>query len=177
MRRAFASEERHYAATRWSDALSSSGAQPAWGGVQFGSRLVDSRTRTCRSRPRPPSRPSRGSAAPGWYAWNPLWRLRGFLDLLAGGVGVRRGRTSPTTLRVGDAVDWWRVEALEPGRRLRLAAEMKLPGRAWLEFEVTGDGRACDDPPDRDLRSGGACPAGSTGTRSTRSTSWCSAAC
>jgi hypothetical protein len=75
----------------------------------------------------------------GWYGWNRLWRLRGFLDLLAGGVGTRRGRRSRDTLRVGDTVDFWRVEALEPGRRLLLAAEMKLPGRAWLEFEVTGD--------------------------------------
>jgi hypothetical protein len=78
----------------------------------------------------------------GWYAWNSLWRLRGFLDLLAGGVGSRRGRRSPTTLRVGDTVDFWRVEALEPNRRLRLVAEMRLPGRAWLEFEVTGDDRS-----------------------------------
>jgi hypothetical protein len=57
--------------------------------------------------------------------------------LLVGGVGMRRGRPSPTTLRVGDALDFWRVQALEPNRLLRLAAEMKLPGRAWLEFEVT----------------------------------------
>ncbi|HMU61914.1 MAG TPA: DUF2867 domain-containing protein, partial [Gemmatimonadales bacterium] len=68
-----------------------------------------------------------------------LWRLRGFLDLLVGGVGIRRGRPSPTKLSVGDAVDFWRVEAWEPNHLLRLAAEMKLPGRAWLEFEVTGD--------------------------------------
>ncbi|MBA4377862.1 MAG: DUF2867 domain-containing protein [Gemmatimonas sp.] len=143
VRRAFASEERHYAATRWSDALSSSGASPSWGGVQFGSRLVDSRTRRAPVPPAAAFAPvERIGGATGWYAWNSLWRLLGFLDLLVGGVGVRRGRTSPTTLRVGDTVDWWRVEALEPGRRLRLAAEMKLPGRAWLEFEVTGDARA-----------------------------------
>jgi hypothetical protein len=52
-------------------------------------------------------------------------------------VGVRRGRPHPERLRVGDAVDWWRVEAIEPQRRLLLSAEMKVPGRAWLEFEVT----------------------------------------
>ncbi len=62
--------------------------------------------------------------------------MRGFLDLLVGGVGVRRGRVDPEELRVGDALDFWRVEAYEPGRLLRLHAEMKLPGRAWLEFEV-----------------------------------------
>ncbi len=141
VRRAFASEERHYAATRWSDALSSSGAQPTWGGVQFGSRLVDSRTLNVPVPSAAAFRPiERIGGVTGWYAWNWLWRWRGFLDLLVGGVGLRRGRPSPPTLRVGDTVDWWRVEALEPGRRLRLAAEMKLPGRAWLEFEVTPDG-------------------------------------
>ena len=72
----------------------------------------------------------------GWYAYDWLWRLRGFVDLLLGGVGVRRGRPDPEHLRVGDTVDWWRVEACEPDHLLRLRAEMKLPGRAWLEFEV-----------------------------------------
>ena len=72
----------------------------------------------------------------GWYAWNRLWRLRGALDLLAGGVGMRRGRPSPHRLRVGDTLDFWRVELIEPGVRLRLSAEMRLPGRAWLEFDV-----------------------------------------
>ena len=77
--------------------------------------------------------------ATGWYYADWLWRLRGLMDTAVGGVGMRRGRRDPEDLRVGDVVDFWRVEALEPGRRLRLAAEMKLPGRAWLEFEVTGD--------------------------------------
>ena len=58
------------------------------------------------------------------------------MDLLVGGVGTRRGRPDPEGLQVGDTIDWWRVEEFEPGRRLRLAAEMKVPGRAWLEFEV-----------------------------------------
>ncbi len=59
---------------------------------------------------------------------------------MAGGVGLRRGRRDPEKLVVGDTLDFWRVEAYEPDRRLRLAAEMKLPGRAWLEFEVTEEG-------------------------------------
>jgi tryptophan-rich sensory protein len=65
-----------------------------------------------------------------------LWKLRGLLDLLVGGVGLRRGRRSVDHVRVGDTIDCWRVEAYEPDRRLRLVAEMRLPGRAWLEFEV-----------------------------------------
>jgi hypothetical protein len=66
--------------------------------------------------------------------------MRGLIDLLEGGVGMRRGRPSTTILRVGDTVDSFRVEAIEPNRRLRLKSEMNLPGRAWLEFEVTGAG-------------------------------------
>jgi len=77
--------------------------------------------------------------ATGWYYANWLWRLRGAMDLMMGGVGMRRGRRDAQDLRAGDVVDCWRVEELVPDRRLRLAAEMKLPGRAWLEFEVTGD--------------------------------------
>ncbi|MDB4386515.1 DUF2867 domain-containing protein, partial [bacterium] len=66
-----------------------------------------------------------------------LWQIRGFMDLLVGGVGVRRGRRDPDHLRVGDTLDFWRVEQFVEGKLLRLAAEMKVPGRAWLEFEVT----------------------------------------
>ncbi len=73
----------------------------------------------------------------GWLYGNLLWKLRGFIDQLVGGVGFRKGRRHPTELRVGDTVDFWRVEALESNRLLRLRAEMKLPGRAWLQYEVT----------------------------------------
>lgn len=72
----------------------------------------------------------------GWYSFPMAWWLRGVLDRLVGGVGLRRGRRNPDQLVVGDAVDFWRVEALERGRLLRLRAEMKLPGDAWLEFEI-----------------------------------------
>lgn len=143
VRRALASEERYFAATRWSDALSSAGELAAWGGVLFGSRLVDSRTVNVATTTAAAFGPiERIGGATGWYAWNWLWQLRGFLDLLAGGVGLRRGRPSATELRVGDTLDFWRVESFEPHRLLRLAAEMKVPGRAWLEFEVTGIGKA-----------------------------------
>jgi len=140
LRRAIANEEQQFAVTRWSDALSSSGELPSWGGVRFGTRLVDSRTQQVAKPPAVVFKPiQRIGGDTGWYAWNGLWRLRGFIDLLAGGVGMRRGRPTSDTLHMGDTVDCWRVEAFEPNRRLRLAAEMKLPGRAWLEFEVTGD--------------------------------------
>lgn len=76
----------------------------------------------------------------GWLYGDALWRLRGMMDLAVGGVGLRRGRRSPTELRLGDAVDFWRVDAYEPGRLLRLRAEMKLPGKAWLQFEVEPEG-------------------------------------
>lgn len=77
----------------------------------------------------------------GWYYGRSLWRLRGALDLLAGGEGLRPGRLDPDSLTVGARVDFWRVEAYEPDRFLRLRAEMRLPGKAWLEFAVDGDER------------------------------------
>jgi hypothetical protein len=72
----------------------------------------------------------------GWLYANWAWRLRGALDRLIGGVGLRRGRRHPETLRAGDALDFWRVEAVEPDRLLRLRSEMKVPGEAWLQFEA-----------------------------------------
>ena len=140
MAAALRNEDRAFAETRWSDARSSSGPERTWGGVRFGTRLVDSRTVRVAAPPPAAFAPIRriGGAA-GWYYGDVLWRVRGFLDLLAGGVGVRRGRRDPERLAAGDTVDWWRVERVEPDRRLRLAAEMKVPGRAWLEFEVTAD--------------------------------------
>ncbi|MEO6350656.1 MAG: SDR family oxidoreductase [Candidatus Limnocylindrales bacterium] len=72
----------------------------------------------------------------GWLYANSLWRLRGLLDMIVGGVGMRLGRRDPQRLRVGDALDFWRVEELERPSLLRLRAEMRVPGRAWLQFEV-----------------------------------------
>lgn len=138
--RALSHEDRELAQTRWPDALSSTGVTRSWGGVRFGARLVDSRTVSV---PNPPSqafRPVRRiGGRVGWYHAGLLWKLRGFLDLLVGGAGLRRGRRDQEDLSVGDTVDFWRVEAYEPDRLLRLYAEMKLPGRAWLQFEVDGD--------------------------------------
>ena len=134
-------EEQDFAATRWSDAFSSAGELRAWQNIQFGSRLIDSRAVAVDVDPICAFRPiARIGGAKGWYYGNWLWQLRGFLDLLVGGVGIRRGRRDPDLVRVGDTIDWWRVEEFEPNRRLRLFAEMNLPGRAWLEFHVERSG-------------------------------------
>ena len=136
--RALINEDRGFAATRWSDALSSQRAPRGWGGVKFGSRLVDSRAVWVDRAPDQAFRPiSRIGGKAGWYYGNLLWRLRGLLDLAVGGPGMRRGRRDPASVVAGDSLDFWRVEAVEPGRLLRLAAEMRVPGRAWLQFEVT----------------------------------------
>jgi len=131
-------EEQEFAETRWSDALSSSGRAPrTWGSIRFGNRIIDSRTEIVAA---PPEQAfiaiRRIGGDRGWYYADWLWQLRGFLDLVVGGVGLRRGRKNPDHLHVGDALDFWRVEIFEPGKRLRLLAEMKLPARAWLEMEV-----------------------------------------
>ncbi len=134
---ALRNEDQRFAATHWSDAVSASGEVRHWGGVRFGNRLIDSRQRTVAVPPPAAFRPIRRiGGRTGWYYGTWLWKLRGWLDLIVGGVGMRRGRRDPDQLRVGDTLDCWRVETIEPDQRLRLQAEMKLPGRAWLEFEV-----------------------------------------
>jgi len=135
--RALQHEDQEFAVTRWSDALSSSGKPASWGGVRFGTRLVDSRTVQVSLPPAQAFAPVRQiGGANGWYFANFLWWIRGLFDLLVGGVGLRRGRRDPHMLATGDALDFWRVEAFEPDHRLNLVAEMKVPGRAWLQFEV-----------------------------------------
>jgi len=135
--RALHNENQEFAQTFWSDALSSGGKTISWGGVRFGTRLVDSRTINVLVPPALAFAPiQRIGGSNGWYFANFLWWFRGFLDLLVGGVGLRRGRRDPHTLAAGDALDFWRVESFEPNRRLSLVAEMKVPGRAWLQFEV-----------------------------------------
>jgi hypothetical protein len=141
IRAALENEDREFATTRWFDAMSASGETPAFGGSRFGPRLIDQRERIVDA----PASACFGvieqlGGDQGWLAFNSLWRLRGFLDLLVGGVGMRRGRPRGRGLLVGDALDFWRVEAIDPPRLLRLRAEMKVPGRAWLEFVVTPEG-------------------------------------
>ncbi|MDP8246072.1 MAG: SDR family oxidoreductase [Candidatus Hinthialibacter antarcticus] len=137
---ALINEDKQFAETRWSDALSSIGTLQDWGGVRFGSRIVDSRTALIRCKPEGAFRPiERIGGENGWYYGNFLWKIRGWIDLCFGGAGLRRGRRDPEHVRIGDALDFWRVEAVEPNRLIRLSAEMKLPGRAWLQFEVEPD--------------------------------------
>jgi hypothetical protein len=79
---------------------------------------------------------SRIGGSVGYYTQSWAWRLRGLIDVLFGGVGLRRGRRHPEEVRLGDTIDFWRVVAVTPGRHLQLAAEMKLPGDAWLEWNI-----------------------------------------
>jgi hypothetical protein len=135
--RAIRYEDRAFALTRWSDARSSGGELPSQTDARFGSKLIDARqihVPVDADRAFVPIATIGG--AHGWYYATWLWRTRGAIDLLMGSVGMRRGRRDPSTLAVGDTLDFWRVEAYEPGRRVRLAAEMRLPGRAWLEFDI-----------------------------------------
>lgn len=132
--RALRNEDRAFAQTRWCDAL---GDRPARAAEPLGMRIVDSCAVEMSCAPEQAFAPiQRIGGKTGWYYGNALWRIRGVLDLLIGGPGLRRGRRDPKALRVGDALDFWRVEAFEPPKLLRLAAEMRLPGRAWLQFEV-----------------------------------------
>jgi uncharacterized protein YbjT (DUF2867 family) len=141
IRAALENEDREFAETRWFDSLAASGGPGGVGGSRAGQRLIDRRARHVAAPPEACFTViARLGGRSGWLACNWLWRLRGFLDLLVGGVGMRRGRPEHRALVVGDALDFWRVEAYEPPRRLRLFAEMRLPGRAWLEFVVEPDG-------------------------------------
>jgi uncharacterized protein YbjT (DUF2867 family) len=111
---------------------------PDWAG---GSLYVDERTRTTSASPEALWRVVEGIGGDaGWYSFPLAWEVRGWLDRLVGGVGLRRGRRDPADLQLGDALDWWRVEELDEGALLRLRAEMRVPGLAWLEFHVEHDG-------------------------------------
>ena len=136
IQQALRNEDQLFVETHWTDAFSSV-KKPVWGGVSFGNRIVDSRVLHASLSPEEAFWPiQRIGGGTGWYYGNSLWQLRGLLDRMAGGVGMYRGRRDAEVLRVGDVLDCWRVEVYDPPRRLVLAAEMKLPGRAWLQFDV-----------------------------------------
>ena len=111
---------------------------PQWSG---GAVMSDRRTRTTRATAGAVfAAISRIGGRHGWYATDGLWRLRGWLDRMVGGPGLRRGRRDQLRLLPGDAVDFWRVAAVEPDRRLELTAEMRLPGEARLEWQIRDHG-------------------------------------
>jgi len=122
--------------TTWFDAFDVRRLPATFTGVREG-MLIDRRERTAKATPKQVASVfTQLGGTRGWLYGNALWELRGLLDRAIGGIGLRRGRRSATDLRVGDAVDFWRVEALEPDHVLRLRAEMRLPGEAWLEFDA-----------------------------------------
>jgi uncharacterized protein YbjT (DUF2867 family)/uncharacterized protein YndB with AHSA1/START domain len=138
VRRALADLEAGKVETSWSDALfTTMGDVPPVELSTDRGMNIERRQRVVAAPPETVYRIFTGLGGErGWLYANWLWRLRGIADRLVGGVGFRRGRRHPDQVRVGDALDFWRVEAVEPGRLMRLRAEMKVPGRAWLEFEA-----------------------------------------
>ena len=133
--------------TRWSDATSNASpweathTDPSWAGATI---YKDVRTLTTTASPEAVwLAVERIGGTHGWYGSDWAWHLRGFLDRLVGGVGLRRGRRNPDHLRVGESLDFWRVEKRVEGEKLRLLAEMKLPGLAHLEFTISKDGERC----------------------------------
>ena len=138
VRAAVASLDTGEVETSWSDALVTSGGdvQPRVLTTQEG-KLIERRQALVAATPEETFAVlCTIGGRRGYRAWDWAWELRGAADRLVGGVGLRRGRRDPDDLRVGDALDFWRVEAVEPGRLLRLRAEMKVPGAAWLQFET-----------------------------------------
>ena len=126
--------------TRWSNASGRDAAaeplpsDPDWSG---GNLYVDERTQRVNASVPELWRVIEGVGGEnGWYSFPLAWSVRGWLDRMVGGVGLRRGRRDRDRLYVGEALDWWRVEEIKPGELLRLRAEMKVPGRAWLEMSA-----------------------------------------
>jgi len=138
--RASTQEDRLAAESRWSDAARGTGEQSMAPGSGRDLLVNEQTVRV----PLPVSEAftpiRRIGGRTGWYFGNALWRIRGLIALMIGGVGVRRGRPEPETPLQGSTLDSWRVDLYEPDRRLRLVAEMRVPGRAWLEFEAAPDG-------------------------------------
>jgi uncharacterized protein YbjT (DUF2867 family) len=141
VKRALTNEDLSSAETRWSDA-----ARPGvWhkAAEPGGAVLSNVQEVTVPLSPDEAFAPVRRiGGRTGWYFGNWLWRIRGLIDLMTGGVGVRRGRPDPETPLPGTTLDFWRVQIFEPGRRLRLLAEMQVPGRAWMEFRAEAKERS-----------------------------------
>ncbi len=125
--------------TLWSDAVSAvpRGTPPSDKWTDAEGMLLDRRVREVRADPVACFQAiQQVGGTHGWHVFDWLWQARGLLDRLVGGVGMRRGRRDAAELLPGDVLDFWRVEDVVPGRLLQLRAEMKLPGRAWLRFDI-----------------------------------------
>ena len=137
IKKSIANEDKAFVETSWADAMSSSSLKPKWGGHVYGRRIIDSRMiEIDASKEQVFSVLNRLGGETGWLYADWAWRARGWIDLLFGGVGTSRGRKWPDHLEVGHYLDWWRVEKINPNESLLLRAEMKVPGRAWLKFEI-----------------------------------------
>ncbi|MEE4270561.1 MAG: SDR family oxidoreductase [Thermoanaerobaculales bacterium] len=138
VRRALNQIEANAVSTRWSSAL---GDAPSFELNQSQGLIRETRTRLTTASPEATFAAfSSLGGDRGWLFWNWAWAFRGALDRLVGGPGLRRGRRHPTDLEPGDALDFWRIEQVDPPELLRLRAEMKVPGRAWLQFEALPEG-------------------------------------
>jgi uncharacterized protein YbjT (DUF2867 family) len=138
LQRAIDRTDRHAVESTWFDSLDAPGREELPTMTSHEGMIIERRHHTVAvSADRLFAEVEQLGGRAGWPYGNVLWRIRGFLDRLVGGVGMRLGRRSPTQLRVGDALDFWRVEAVERPTLLRLRAEMRVPGRAWLQYEVT----------------------------------------
>lgn len=138
VKRALTSLDMGDVETRWTDALvSSQGDQtPLMMKTQEGMIIVRRQEEFNANQEKVFNTFIRLGGEQGWLYFDSAWKMLGVIDRLIGGVGFRRGRRDPVEVRGGDAIDFWRVEAIEPLEKMRLRAEMKLPGDAWLQFEV-----------------------------------------
>lgn len=137
VRRAIERTHRDLVESTWFDSIDVPGRQDLPTMTSNEGMLMERRQRTVAASPeRVFAEVERLGGASGWPYANPLWRIRGAVDRSIGGIGMRLGRRSPEHLRVGDALDFWRVEEIKRPSLLRLRAEMKVPGRAWLQYQV-----------------------------------------
>ena len=144
VRRAIDRTDRHDVETTWFDSLGLPGRPDLARDENREGMIIDRQHRSVRATPATVfAQVERLGGDAGWPSGNILWRVRGLLDRLVGGPGMRLGRRDPRHVRVGDAVDFWRVEEVRPGELLRLRAEMKVPGRAWLQYETVETPGGC----------------------------------